>query len=88
MTISVEISLYPLTEAYEAPVIDFIGRLKQHEALRIHTNALSTQISGPYEAVMEALRTEIKTTFDGSGTYSMVLKMLNTEVTPGATVEI
>ena len=60
MKVSLDISLHPLTEDYEAIVIDFIQQLKAHPALEIETNGLSTQIFGDYDAVMKSLNSEMK----------------------------
>ena len=46
MHIAVDISLYPLAQAYIPPIKDFIARLEAARGLRIDRNALSTQVSG------------------------------------------
>lgn len=53
MRITVELSLYPLTENYVAPIRDFIARLKTYKDLSIVTNATSTQIVGEHAYVFE-----------------------------------
>lgn len=80
MKAAVDISMYPLDPAYEIPILDFIKRLNQHEGLHIHTNALSTQISGDYDHIMQVLTTEIKQSFLQQGTQIMVLKILNIDI--------
>lgn len=87
MIISVDISLYPLTEDYEPPIIDFIRQLRSREGLHVHTNDLSTQVTGEYETVMAALQPAMRATFDRVKA-SFVLKVLNVETEPGATVSI
>ena len=77
MKIAVEISLYPLNESYEAPILDFIHRINQYEDLKINTNAMSTQIEGAYETVMNALKSELKTSMERDGVTIGVLKILN-----------
>ncbi|MDZ7644243.1 MAG: YkoF family thiamine/hydroxymethylpyrimidine-binding protein [Woeseiaceae bacterium] len=64
MKVAVDISLYPLQEDFIPPIKDVIERLRSHDRLDIATNPMSTQIQGDYEAVMEALKAEIQTTFD------------------------
>jgi uncharacterized protein YqgV (UPF0045/DUF77 family) len=65
MKITVEISLYPLHEAYEQSVLDFIAKLKEHPSIEVKTNGLSTQIFGDYELVMaKILPEEIKKIFE------------------------
>ncbi len=80
MDIGVEISLYPLQQKYAADIKDFIRRLQSHAALRISTNSMSTQVFGPYETVMDALRTELRGTFrelgERSGKAVFVMKFL------------
>jgi uncharacterized protein YqgV (UPF0045/DUF77 family) len=60
MDISVELTLTPLQDAYEQPIIDFIKRLRS-SGLTVRENALSTQVFGEYDAVMKVLHTEMKT---------------------------
>jgi uncharacterized protein YqgV (UPF0045/DUF77 family) len=80
MDIGVEISLYPL-QADFAPVIhEFIGRLGADPRLRVVSNSLSTQVFGPYDEVMDALRRELRATFTGlettSGKAVFVIKVI------------
>jgi len=80
MKAAVDISMYPLKEAYETPILDFIHRLRKHPDLAIHTNSLSTQITGDYDLIMDVLKQEIKTSFMEKTTQIMVLKILNIEI--------
>ena len=80
MKVAVDISMYPLKEDYEAPIVDFIDRLRKQPGLAIHTNSLSTQITGDYDLIMEVLKQEIKTSFLANTTQIMVLKILNIEI--------
>lgn len=80
MKAAVDISMYPLDAAYEKPILEFIHRLNQHEGLHIHTNSLSTQISGDYDLIMQVLTAEIKQSFLEQGTQIMVLKILNIDI--------
>ena len=76
MRITVELSLYPLTENYVAPIRDFIARLKTYKDLSIVTNATSTQIVGAY--VFEILSKETEPTF-AFGHNVFVMKVLGFE---------
>jgi len=78
MRITVEISLYPLTENYVAPVKDFIMRLKNYERLDVVTNAASTLIAGEHAYVFEVLSKETALTF-ASGHNVFVMKILGFE---------
>jgi uncharacterized protein YqgV (UPF0045/DUF77 family) len=81
MDIGVEISLYPLHEGYVAEIKEFIRRLQlQQHALRIVTNSMSTQVFGPYDTVMDVLRSELGATLqavgDRAGKAVFVMKVL------------
>ncbi|MBK7409414.1 MAG: hypothetical protein IPL49_01500 [Saprospirales bacterium] len=80
MKISVEISLYPLQEAYETPILEFIGRLRTYPDLVVRTNSMSTQIFGEYETLTRALIREIKTSFESGIPSAMVMKWINIDV--------
>jgi uncharacterized protein YqgV (UPF0045/DUF77 family) len=64
MDIGVEISLYPLKSDFVPEIRAFLARLHQDPHLKIVTNSLSTQVFGAYEEVMEALRRELRLTFE------------------------
>ena len=78
MRITVELSLYPLTENYVTPIREFIARLKSYEGLIIVTNATSTQIVGEHAYVFEILSKETAITF-ASGNNVFVMKILGFE---------
>ena len=67
MDIGVEISLYPLSSDFVPLIRAFIARLNQDARLKVVTNSLSTQVFGAYEEVMEALRRELRPTFESVG---------------------
>lgn len=64
MDIGVEISLYPLKADFVPAVHEFLEHLNRAHELRVVTNSMSTQIFGPYDAVMQVLRDELRTTFE------------------------
>ena len=70
MDIGVEISLYPLQTEFAAVIHDFIGRLSSDARFRVVSNSMSTQVFGPYDEVMEAVRRELRSTFDSLETTS------------------
>ncbi len=76
MTISVEISLYPLKEEYGALVNNFLEELQQNKALQIETSAMSTLILGDFEAVMPAISAASKKVFETEKAV-FVLKISN-----------
>jgi uncharacterized protein YqgV (UPF0045/DUF77 family) len=53
MDVTVEISIYPLTENYEQVVLNFIDQLHQNKNIQVVTNGLSTQMFGNYDEVMQ-----------------------------------
>jgi uncharacterized protein YqgV (UPF0045/DUF77 family) len=64
MDIGVEISLYPLRADFVPAIHAFLERLNRAAELRVVTNSMSTQVFGPYDAVMGTLRDELRTTFE------------------------
>ncbi|RZV38491.1 MAG: hypothetical protein EX272_02630 [Chromatiales bacterium] len=77
MKIAVDISLYPLDADFIPPIKDVIDRLNSRAGLEVWTNAMSTQVVGEFDAVMDALKTEIGTTFDRIPKGVFVMKMFN-----------
>lgn len=88
MNIAIDISLYPLHEDYEQPIIAFVQQLRKTSGLQVHTNQLTTQISGEYTLVMDTLRDAMGSTFQSGGKYSFVLKVVNVDIEPGTAVLI
>lgn len=62
MKISVDISLYPLKEAFIPEIDQFIAKMKK-SGLVVLENPLSTQLYGDYEQVMDFIKKEVKSTF-------------------------
>ena len=79
MKTSVEISYYPLNENYLKPIGDFIDRLNTYEELIVKTNGMSTQVFGDYDAVMEAITREIKTSIKLPHSV-FIMKVINAEL--------
>ena len=80
MQLSVEVSMYPLDANYEKPILDFIKRLQKHTLIKVQTNTMSTQIFGPYDAVMNAIQQEMKSTFLQEDKVVMVMKFINSDL--------
>ena len=55
MDIGVEISLYPLKADFVPVIHEFLERVNRAGQLRIVTNSMSTQIFGPFDALMPLL---------------------------------
>ena len=77
MRVAIDISLYPLDADFVPPIKDVIARLNEHDRLEVWTNAMSTQIVGEFDDVMDALRTEIGATFEQLPKAVFVIKLLN-----------
>ncbi len=77
MKVAVDISLYPLDADFIPPIKDVIDRLNLHDELEVWTNAMSTQVVGDFDIVMDALKQEIGTTFERIPKGVFVMKMFN-----------
>ena len=77
MKIAVDISLYPLDADFIPPIKDVIDRLNAYTELEVWTNAMSTQVVGEFDAVMDALKQEIGVTFEQIPKGVFVMKMFN-----------
>jgi uncharacterized protein YqgV (UPF0045/DUF77 family) len=77
MQLSVEISKYPLVEVnFIAAIQNFIDRINQYDDIKVVTNVMSTQLFGDYDVVMNALTTELKTSFEKYGTTVFACKFI------------
>ena len=80
MRITVEISLYPLQSNYGEPILDFIQRLQSTEAIQVRTNHMSTQVTGDYRMVMEAITDTLEGTLAQEYKSAIVMKIFGEEV--------
>jgi uncharacterized protein YqgV (UPF0045/DUF77 family) len=76
MQISIEMSLYPLTEEFIPVIQGFIDRLNAVPGLRVETNTMSTQVFGEYDLVFATLQRELKVVFAAGGANVLVTKFL------------
>ena len=65
MDIGVEISLYPLQADFGEVIHRFIDRMSADGRFRVVSNSMSTQVFGPYDEVLDAVRRELRSTFEG-----------------------
>lgn len=77
MKLTVDISKYPLANDYIPPIKGFIEQLNQYPNVKVITNALSTQVSGDYDQVMQLLQQSIKWSFERYGKVVFVCKFLH-----------
>jgi len=78
MKISVELTLTPLQDDFEPPIINFIKSLRA-SGLTVLENPLSTQVYGDYDAVMELLQKEMKTALGAIENGLLHLKIVKTD---------
>lgn len=78
MKISVELTLTPLQDNFEPPIIDFIKKLRA-SGLTVLENPLSTQVFGEYDKVMDLLQTEIKEAFENLEHVVLTMKMVKSD---------
>ena len=78
MKISVELTLTPLQDDFEPPIINFIKALR-NSGLTVLENPLSTQIFGPYDTVMELLTGEIKEVFEKTENVLLYMKVVKSD---------
>lgn len=79
MKTSIEISYYPLHDAYLLPIQDFIDRLNTHSEIVVKTNGMSTQVFGEYDSLMAILTAEIKRSIAVPASV-FVLKIINADL--------
>ena len=80
MNISIELSMYPLSEEYKPSIISFIKKLRERKDIRIETNGMSSHIYGDYDIVMKVMNEEVKQVFSGKDKVVMVMKMVNDDL--------
>jgi uncharacterized protein YqgV (UPF0045/DUF77 family) len=80
MRITVEISLYPLNEAFVGDIREFILQLRQEAGLEIRSNQMSTQIRGDYDDVTSALNRCMRYSMEKTGSVVFVVKYLNADL--------
>ena len=78
MKISVELTLSPLQDQDEQPIIDCIVNLR-NSGLKVIENPLSTQIYGEYNQVMQVLNSEIKITFQAIERGVLFIKIVKSD---------
>jgi len=79
MNTSIEISYYPLNDAYIPPIKSFIDRLNTYDNIKTITNGMSTQVFGQFDDVMQAVTCEIKKSFELPHSI-FILKIVNADL--------
>ncbi len=78
MNISIELTLTPLQNDFETPIINFIKKLRASE-YTVLENPLSTQIYGDYDGIMKLLTTEVKTAFEKEENILLTMKIVKSD---------
>lgn len=78
MDISVELTLSPLQDDYEQPIIRFIKKLRA-SGLTVMENPLSTQVYGEYNKVMQVLTTKIEEALELIEIGVLYMKIVKTD---------
>ncbi|CAM1339191.1 hypothetical protein [Tenacibaculum aestuarii] len=78
MKISVELTLSPLQNEFEEPIINFIKKLRA-SGLTVLENPLSTQVYGDYDTVMGLITSELKNTFELIDNGLLFMKIVKTD---------
>ncbi|APY08160.1 hypothetical protein BWZ20_07535 [Winogradskyella sp. J14-2] len=77
MQISVDLTLSPLQNDYEAHIINFIKALRASKFMVLE-NPLSTQIFGEFDELMPFLNDAIKTSFENTDISVLTMKVVKT----------
>lgn len=64
MRITVDISMYPLTENYIEPIKGFINAINNNPNIEVITNKVSTQLRGEHSEIMPLLTEEMINVFE------------------------
>lgn len=78
MKISVELTLSPLQDDFEAPIKKFIKTIRA-SGFRVIENPLSTQVYGDYDKVMEFLTEEIRESFLAIDHVVLTMKLVKSD---------
>ena len=78
MTLTAEISLYPLNTDYIPIIQAFIDTLNERDGLTVVTNAMSTQLRGDHDVVMAAVSDGLRRSAEEFGSQVLVCKFIPT----------
>lgn len=78
--VTTEVSMYPLQEDVEPPIVAFIHALRAQPGIEVTTNAMSTQLRGRFGDVQRALAVCMEEVLAGPATVLFVTKTLNLDL--------
>ena len=82
MKVTLEITMYPLTDGYKEAVKDFLRRLNKFESIEVITNGVSTQVFGEYDDVMKAYTDALRPSLQSDAPIAVVSKIINSHLPP------
>lgn len=82
MKVTLEITMYPLTDGYKEAVKAFLRRLNKAESIEVITNGVSTQVFGEYDNVMKAYTEALKPSMESGIPIAAVSKIINSHLPP------
>lgn len=88
MQITVDISMYPLQENYVPLIKSFIIRLREYPGIEVLTNQLSTQLTGKFDDVTQALNDCMAESMAQGGRVVFVARYINAPLDIGRMPEI
>ena len=76
MQMSAELSLYPLASKVDSTVLEFIRALLSRNEVSAVTNSMSTQVTGPSDAVFNAVQQALEKSYERFGRQVLVAKFI------------
>lgn len=76
MKVSIEVSLYPLKDDYIPAIRAFIATMQGYADIKVKPNDMSTQLFGDYDVVMDAMKREIRASYEHYGRGVFVCKII------------
>ena len=80
MKLTAELSLYPLQDNYLDVINAFIDAAREYHEITIVTNAMSTQVCGDFDRVLDLVGRGLKTSFEKFGRQVLVCKLIPGEL--------
>lgn len=80
MKLTAELSLYPLHENYIEVITAFIENARKYSDVTLVTNAMSTQVCGDYQNVMDLVGQTLLTSYNTFGKQVLVCKFIPGEL--------
>ena len=77
MQISIEVSLYPLSENFMPLIDNFISCLKKYDSIEVRANNMSTRLFGEFDDIIKILPVEMEKTFKNETNSAFSLKIVN-----------